>query len=147
MLTSKRVAGGVLTLIGALALWEGLRFPFGTLSRPGPAYVPAVLSVVLIALGAFLIFGRDGGPSLGAMDWGDWRRAVTIFGVCIFIALTLEHLGWRLAVAVALLALLGLLERRGAAFTLVLTTAIVFGSFFLFNDLLKVPLPRGPLGL
>ena len=147
MLTSKRVAGGVLTIIGALALWEGLRFPFGTLARPGPAYVPAVLSMVLIALGAFLIFGRDGGPRLAAMDWGDWRRALAIFGVCIFIALTLEQLGWRLAVAVALLALLGLLERRGVAFTVVLTTAIVFGSFFLFNDVLKVPLPRGPLGL
>ena len=147
MLTSKRVAGGVLILIGALALWEGLRFPFGTMSRPGPAYVPAVLSVVLIALGIVMILVRDAGPRLAAMDWGDWRRALVILGVCMFIALTLEYLGWRLAVGVALLALLGFLERRGAVFTVVITTAIVFGSFFLFNDVLKVPLPRGALGL
>lgn len=146
MLTSKRVAGAVLVLIGALGLWEGLRFPFGTMARPGPAYVPAVLSLVLIALGVVMIVARDGGPRLAAMEWGDWRRAVAILGVCVFIALTLERLGWRLAVAVALVALLGFVERRGVVFTVVLTVAIAFGSFFLFNDLLKVPLPRGSLG-
>jgi hypothetical protein len=144
--TSKRAAGGVLVLIGALALWEGLRFPFGTMARPGPAYVPAVLSLVLIALGVVLILARDGGPRLAAMEWGDWRRALAILGVSAFIALTLERLGWRLAVAVALLGLLGFLERRGVIFTIVLTVAIAFGSFFLFNNLLKVPLPRGALG-
>jgi hypothetical protein len=67
--------------------------------------------------------------------------------VSAFIAFTLELLGWRLAVSVALLALLGFLERRGAVFTVVLTAAIAFGSFFLFNDLLKVPLPRSAVGL
>ena len=145
-MTSKRAAGGVLVLIGALALWEGLRFPFGTMARPGPAYVPAVLSLVLIALGVVLILARDGGPRLAAMEWGDWRRALAILGVSAFIALTLERLGWRLAVAVALLGLLGFLERRGVIFTIVLTVAIAFGSFFLFNNLLKVPLPRSALG-
>jgi hypothetical protein len=147
MLTSKRVAGGVLVLIGALALWEGLRFPFGTMSRPGPAYGPAVLSLLLIALGAVLILTRDGGPRLAAMDWGDWRRALAILAVSAFIAFTIERLGWRLAVSVALLALLGLVERRGAVFTVVLTAAIAFGSFFLFHDVLKVPLPRSAIGL
>lgn len=147
MLTSKRVAGGVLIVIGALALWQGLRFPFGTMSRPGPAYAPAVLSVVLIALGAVLMLTRDGGPRLAAMEWGDWRRALAILAVCMFIAFTLERLGWRLAVSVALLALLGLLERRGPIFTVVLTAAIAFGSFFLFHDVLKVPLPRSAVGL
>lgn len=147
MLTSKRAAGGVLIVVGALALWEGLRFPFGTMSRPGPAYAPAVLSVVLIALGAVLILARAGGPGVAAMDWGDWRRALSILGVCTFIALTLELLGWRLAVSVALITLLGLVERRGMVSTIVLTVAIAFGSFFLFNDVLKVPLPRGPFGL
>lgn len=147
MFTSKRAAGSVLVVIGALALWEGLRFPFGTMSRPGPAYAPALLSVVLVTLGVVLILTRDGGPRLAAMDWGDWRRALAILAVSVFIAFTLEPLGWRVAVSIALLALLGLLERRGAVFTVVLTAAIAFGSYFLFNDVLKVPLPRSALGL
>ncbi|HEX9820143.1 MAG TPA: tripartite tricarboxylate transporter TctB family protein [Methylomirabilota bacterium] len=146
MITSQRIAGGVLVLIGAVALWEGLRFPFGTLWRPGPAYVPAILSLVLIAIGVVLIAVRHGGTRLPDMQWRESRHAVAILAVCAFIALTLERLGWRLAVAAALLVLLGLLERRGAVFTVVLTVAIAFGSFYLFHDVLRVPLPRGALG-
>jgi hypothetical protein len=32
-------------------------------------------------------------------------------------------------------------------FTLVLTAVIALGSFYLFNTVLNVPLPRGPFGL
>ena len=39
------------------------------------------------------------------------------------------------------------LERRGLVFGCVLTLIIALGSFYLFNDLLRVPLPRGPFGL
>ena len=145
-MTPKRIAGAMLVAIGGLALWEGTRFPFGTMSRPGPAYMPAVLSLALIAAGVALVVMRDRGPRLAAMDWSGSRHAAAILAVCGFIALTLERLGWRLSVAAGLLVLFGLLERRGVVSTLVLTVAIAFGSFYLFNDLLKVPLPRGTLG-
>jgi len=147
VLTTRRAAGAILAIIGALALWEGLRFPLGTLARPGPAYMPAALSLVLIGFGLVMMVARDGGPRLAALDWGDARHAAVILAVCAFIALTLEHLGWRTAVAVALLALFGGLERRGIVFTLVLTVIIAVGSFYLFNTVLNVPLPRGRFGL
>ena len=37
MLTTDRVAGGALVLVGLVALWESRRLPLGTLHRPGPA--------------------------------------------------------------------------------------------------------------
>ena len=40
-----------------------------------------------------------------------------------------------------------LFERKGVILTAVLTLAIAWGSFFLFDTLLRVPLPRGPFGL
>jgi hypothetical protein len=147
VLTTRRAAGAILVLIGALALWEGLRFPLGTLARPGPAYMPALLSLVLVAFGLVMALARDGGPRLATLDWSDTRHAAGILAVCVFIALTLERLGWRAAVAVALLALFGGLERRGIVFTLVLTAVIAVGSFYLFNTVLNVPLPRGRFGL
>jgi hypothetical protein len=109
--------------------------------------MPAVLSLVLIGFGLVMLLAREGGPRLAALDWGDARHAAAILAVCVFIALTLEHLGWRTAVAVALLALVGGLERRGVVFTLVLTAVVAFGSFYLFNTVLNVPLPRGRFGL
>jgi predicted lysophospholipase L1 biosynthesis ABC-type transport system permease subunit len=39
------------------------------------------------------------------------------------------------------------LERLGAVTGLALTIGMAWGSFYLFDTLLKVPLPRGPFGL
>jgi hypothetical protein len=39
------------------------------------------------------------------------------------------------------------LERLRVVTGLVLTIGMAWGSFYLFDTLLKVPLPRGPFGL
>lgn len=147
MLTTDRVAGLVLGLVGIIAIWQSLRFPLGTLHRPGPAYMPVVLAALLIVFGLLLLAGSRGGLLLRDVRWGELRHAVAIFAVCAFVALALEHLGYRLTIGVSLLFLLGVLERRGLVQTLVLTVAIAWGSFWLFNTALRVPLPSGPLGL
>ena len=49
--------------------------------------------------------------------------------------------------AVVLLFLLLVLERKGVVVSLVLTAAVAWGSFFLFDTVLRVPLPRGPFGI
>jgi hypothetical protein len=38
-------------------------------------------------------------------------------------------------------------ERKGWALGLALTVVMAWGSFFVFDTLLRVPLPRGPFGL
>ncbi len=43
--------------------------------------------------------------------------------------------------------LLLVVERKGWALGLTLTVAMAWGSFFVFDTLLRVPLPRGPFGL
>jgi hypothetical protein len=90
---------------------------------------------------------RGGGESLAAQPWRESAHALGILAVCAFVALALERLGWRLTVALALLVLLRVLERRSLLFALGLTLAIALGSFWLFDTLLKVPLPRGLLGV
>jgi hypothetical protein len=63
------------------------------------------------------------------------------------MALGLERLGYRPTVLVTLLVLVGLVERRGLLPAAAFAVAVAWGSFFLFNTLLRVPLPRGPFGL
>ena len=127
MLTTDRVAGGALVLVGAFALWQSLALPLGTLRQPGPAYVPAVLAVLLMLFGAAVgVLGAASGR-FADVTWHEWRHALAIFGACAFSAWAIERLGYRL--------------------TAVLVVAIAGGSFYLFNTVLRVPLPRGPFGL
>lgn len=149
-MTTDRVAGGALVLIGLFVVWESLlgarRIPLGTLRNPGPAYVPVLLALVLVVSGAIIIGLGGRAPRLGSVGWGDWRHAVVILAVCAFAALMLDRLGYRLAMTVVLAVLVGLVERKTPLFTLVFSLALAFGSFFLFDTLLRVPLPRGPFG-
>ena len=147
MLTTDRVAGTALVLIGLIAAWESRRFPLGSLHRPGPAYMPTLLALLLIVFGlAVAAMGARSGR-MSEVGWPEWRHAVGIFAACAFAAWGLERLGYRLTMAAVLLFLLLVLERKGVVVTAILTVAIAWGSFFLFDTLLRVPLPRGPFGL
>jgi putative tricarboxylic transport membrane protein len=147
MLTTDRAAGGVLVLIGAVALWESRQFPLGSLARPGPAYVPVVLGLLLVLFGVLL--AARGAPSraLAGVGWHEWRHAAAIFAACAFVAWGLERLGYRLTMAAILIVLVGALERKSLLVTALMAGAIAWGSFFLFDTVLRVPLPRGPFGL
>jgi hypothetical protein len=80
------------------------------------------------------------------VGWAEWHAAA-IFGCCAFAAWGLDRLGYRITMAVVLAMLFLALERLGAVTSLVLTVGMAWGSFYLFDTLLKVPLPRGPFGL
>jgi len=146
MLTTDRVAGGALVVVALVVLWESRRLPLGSLRHPGPAYMPLVLAIVLLGLGALLIVLSGKAPSLASVGWTEGRHALAIFVVCAFAALALERLGFRTTIALALAFLLGVVERRGMIFTAVFAVVFAGGAFLLFDTLLRVPLPRGPFG-
>ena len=142
-----RIAGGVLVLFGLIVLWEGRRLPFGTLHNPGPAYLPVMLALALIVFGGLVALFGDRSPRLRETTWTEWRHALAIFAVCAFAAWGLERLGYRLTIGLAAALLLGFVERKGVVLTLVVALLLAAGTFYLFNTLLRVPLPRGPFGL
>jgi hypothetical protein len=146
MLTTDRVAGAALALIGLVAVWESRRFPLGSLHRPGPAYMPTLLALLLIVFGLAVAFMGARSARLADVGWHEWRHAVGIFAACAFAAWGLERLGYRLTMAGVLVFLLVVLERTRLWVTAVLTVTIAWGSFLLFDTLLRVPLPRGPFG-
>ena len=147
MLTTDRVAGGALVLIGLIAVWESRRFQLGSLHRPGPAYMPTLLALLLIVFGIAVALMGSRSQRFGDVGWHEWRHAIGIFAACAFAAWGLDRLGYRITMAAVLAFLLLVLERKGVIVTAILTTAIVGGSFLLFDTFLRVPLPRGPFGL
>jgi Tripartite tricarboxylate transporter TctB family len=147
MLTTDRVAGGALALLALFVLVESRKLPLGSLRAPGPAYMPVGLALILLVFGiAVLVMGRQA-PTVASVGWREWRHAAAIIGTCAFSALALERLGYRLTMTVGVILLVGLVERKGVVITLAFALALAFGSFLLFDTLLRVPLPRGPLGL
>jgi len=147
MLTTDRVAGGAIVLVGAIALWQSLQLPLGSLRQPGPAYMPALLAVLLMLFGIAVAALGGATGAFSAVAWTEWRHALAIFGACAFAAVALERLGYRLTMGLVLAFLLGVVERKHPLLTVALAVGVAGGSFFLFNTVLRVPLPRGPLGL
>lgn len=147
MLTTDRIAGSALAAFALFVLWECRRLPLGTLRNPGPAYVPVVLALVTLLLGVLIAVGGARAPRIAAVGWGEAGHALVILGVCAFATLALERLGYRVTMLLALALLVKVVEGRGAALAVVFAAGLAFGSFYLFDTLLRVPLPRGPFGL
>lgn len=147
MPTGDRVAGSVLVALALGVLVESRVLPLGSLRNPGPAYMPVVLALLLLGFGILLIARRPLASRAGTAGWSDWRHAVAILAACAFAALALERLGYRLTILIVMVFLLAMVERRGLLATSLFALALAFGSYFLFGTVLRVPLPRGPLGL
>jgi len=142
-----RVSGVGLAVLALLVLEETWRqrLPLGSVASPGPAYFPGVLALLLLAAGV-AVAALAGGPRVSTLEWPEWRHGVAIFAACAFCALALERLGYRLTIFVALVFLVGVVERKSPVATLAFAVALALGTFWLFDTLLRVPLPRGALG-
>ena len=147
MFTIDRVAGSCLALFALFVLWQSRALPLGTLANPGPAYMPVALAaLLLVGALAIAVLGGDT-PRLASVGFGEWRHAVAIFVACAFAALALERLGYRLTIALALLFLLAVVERKRPLIAVVFAVIFATGTYFLFDTVLRVILPRGPFGI
>ena len=146
-LTIDQAAGAFFTAFSFFVLWETRKIPFGFLAEPGPGAMPTLLAFTLLACSIGLILGGRSGKRAAAVQWTEWRHAIVILGTCVFMALALERFGYRVTIFIALLALVSVLEKKGWIAGIVFAAGFSFGTHYLFNSLLHVPLPLGPLGL
>jgi len=147
MLTTDRIGGSAFCLLALFVMWESRALPLGSWRNPGPGYFPVLLAALLLLLGA-LVWAMGGGAApIAGVGWGEARHAVVIFAVSAFICLGLERLGYRLTMLAALLFLVRLVERKSVLAAAAFAFALAFGSYYLFDTLLRVPLPRGPFGI
>lgn len=108
--------------------------------------MPMLLAIALAAMAILVALGGGGSPPLASLEWGEKKHALAILAGCAFVALAMEPLGYRLTVVILLVFLLWVVERKRPAVAAAMALGLSLGTFFLFSSLLKVPLPRGPLG-
>ena len=145
-MTIDRVSGSALVLLGLFVVWERRVLPLGTHTQPGPGYFPLLLSMLLIVLGALLIFQGGTAQALRALAWPEALHALAILSCSAFATLFLEQIGYRISMVIILGFLLGVLERLRLWLVVILTLGLSLGTFWLFDSLLRVPLPRGAWG-
>ena len=136
----------VLAAFAIFVLWESRTLPFGTIRDPGAGAVPVLLALILLVCSVAVVLGGAAAHPVAAIPWTEWRHAVAILGACAFMALALERLGYRLTIFVALLALVILVEEKGWVVGTVFAVGFSLCSYYLFNTLLRVPMPQGPFG-
>lgn len=144
MLTRDRVGGIALLVFAVAVIWEDRAFPLGSVTRPGPGYMPMLLASILAAMAVLVIYTGGRSPALTSLGWSEWRHAVAILAGCVFAALALERIGYRLTVIVLVGFLLWVVERKQPAVVSAMALGLSLGTFYVFSTLLKVPLPLGP---
>ena len=142
-----QIAGAAIAVLGAYVAWASGEYPFGTLAEPGPGSLPFVLALILASFGIALALRASMISESRVVSFTDLPHALVLLAVLGAAALSIERAGYRLSVALMLLFLLAVIERRNLLVALSLAAGMAFGSFYLINDVLRVPLPLGPWGL
>jgi putative tricarboxylic transport membrane protein len=134
-------AGGL--LLGIVYLAATWRYPMGTLRHPGPGLYPLMVASLLL-LSSLATAWESRSMAMGAIEWpqgaGRWRMAAILLAVMAYIVL-LPNAGHLIACAVT--TLISLQALGGLRWPTKIFLAVFFGvaSFYLFNNLLGVPLP------
>jgi putative tricarboxylic transport membrane protein len=141
-----RLSGTILVLLGLFVLWERRVLPLGTHNQPGPGYFPLLLAILLIIFGGILIARGGLTRAFRSLSWSEAPHAIAILACSVFATLFMERIGYRITMIIILGFLLGAMERIRLWQALTLTLGLALGSFWLFDSLLRVPLPRGGWG-
>lgn len=145
----------LLFVIGVLVLTDALTMNVDIAQRGpiGPRTVPLVVGIGLLAVAVLLAVdvlrgGRgeaEGGEDIDLSEPSDWRTVLLLAGVFLAFAVLIGPIGFPIA---------GALLFWGAAFALgsrhyhrdpLIAAVLSLVTYFVFNNLLGVPLPGGPL--
>jgi putative tricarboxylic transport membrane protein len=133
------LCGAVLLILAVASLVEAVRLKD---DWQGARLMPAVLAIVLgaLALGHVRTVPADS----AAPDWPDTRgrrRIAAVFGALVIYVALLEPLGFLLATALFVLAVVRVLGAWAWMTTAAVTLAIALACYLVFQRWLGMPLP------
>ena len=139
-------AGLLFIVVGVGFAWGATNYGFGTSARPGPAYFPFGVGLLLAALGAFVLFKAltvetASGDPVGAFAW---KPLVLIVAAVAGFGWALPHLGMVIAIPllVVVASLAGDEHRWGES--LVNAAILTAGCWAVFVRGLNLTIPLWP---
>jgi len=139
----------VALLLSVLYLVGALGYPTGTLDRPGPGLYPLFNGILLIVASIGSLVTNLLRPVEGELHLPkgkDLGRVLAVSAGTIAYVLLLPYAGHLLASMAVVFIVLHTMGLTSWPFKIGFTIAIALSSFYLFDKLLSVPLPRGIIG-
>jgi hypothetical protein len=139
-------SGLVFITVGLGFAWGALNYSFGSSGRPGPAYFPFGLGILLALLGAVTLFESltihtEDGEKVGALAW---KPLTIIIGSLVIFGLLIPRLG--LLVSLPVLVIVGAMA--GDEFhwgeVIALAVALTIASWAIFIKGLGLTIPLLP---
>jgi len=131
-----------------------LRMPIGTFRMAGTGMFPLCLGILLIFLSCIFILKLlyQGKITTGRRDSvaevrGSPIQLILFFGTMVLVTLLFNRLGYPLSSFLLMLALLRILGVKRWRLNLPLSFITAAVCYFLFVQWLKIPLPKGLIGL
>jgi len=142
-------AGLVLLCFALVVAEESLRLPFGTMAKPGIAFLPMLLSALLALLAiALIVQAWEKGPTAHGpgLQLGLWKKVAACLGALFGFGLIFEWLGFVLSATLLLVFLMRAVEPLKWWLVLVVAVSSSLATYIVFS-LLGTPLPAGLLGI
>jgi len=139
-------SGLMFIVIGIAFAWGATSYNFGSSARPGPAYFPFGLAVLMSLLGALLLFKSltietDDGEPIGAWAWkplGVIVAAVAVFGWA------LPHLGMVIALPLLVIGAAMASDEFHWKDAVINAVVLTIGCWVIFIWGLKLTIPLWP---
>ncbi len=150
-MTNDRSAGLLFLLTGIYGVYFSWPLPLGRWNAPGPGVFPLTLSLLLLLSGVtWFIRGkrRSGARSERETSAAAFAKLATPAKIVVLTALVilaLDWVGYRLAASLYIFLLLLWVSRYRLVVSLILAILIGVGSWYFFERILSVQLPRGML--
>lgn len=148
MTLSKRGLGLVTLALGIWYFWSARQFQPLPGEAFGPGLFPSLIAGAVIVCGLILtVLGSEGSGMLSRrFEAASLMRLAVMFGVSVLYMYAAEFLGFLLTGAIVIA---GLALAFGVRWTVALPFGVVSAIVFslIFETMLRVPLPRGDLGI
>ena len=140
-------SGLMFVVVGLGFSWGSLEYNFGSSARPGPAYFPFGLGILLAVMGAAVWFASitvetDDGDPIGAIAW---KPLLIISGAVLMFGVLLPRLG--MFVSLPLLIIVSALagDEWHWKDALLNTVILTLGSWLIFIKGLNLVIPLWPI--
>ena len=149
------MGGAILFFFGGLTTLLSLRMPIGTFRAAGTGLFPLLLGIILMVLsGLFLLnlllrkekdLEKKEAPVEAAPR--SLKPVILFLGMMALATMLLNSLGYPLIAFLLMVSLLKILGMKRWSINILWSLTTAAASYFLFVQWLKIPLPKGWLGI